>query len=61
MQKIIDLNNTKVKLIFKSGLEEVKTFQEVSEYALDCKDLKLCADLVTKGFVKVGSVTFILI
>lgn len=57
----IDLNSLRVKVTFPNGEEETLTFNEVSQYALDCKDLGLCPALIKEGSTVKGSLTYTLI
>jgi len=56
-----NLNNSKVKVMYSTGKTEIKSFNEVSKFAVSHKDLNFCANLAKNGWIRQGSVEFTLI
>lgn len=61
MRQAINFDLLKVQITFPNGEVQVLSFREVQEYALNAKDLNLCADLINKGSTVKGSLLFTLI
>jgi hypothetical protein len=61
LRSILSYSSLKVKIIFPSGEEEIKSFQEFREHLLSIKDTSVCADLIKYGEITKGSLRYSLI
>jgi hypothetical protein len=56
-----NFSKMKVEISFPNGSTEVKTFNEVREYAFSSKHLSICVDLLKYGVSQKGSLIYTLI